>query len=499
MNTQVNTLNTNNNTNNFSNDPISILNLGQSGNTGDSASIAALLLQLEELLGIQGTPSKNKNKNIQTDDITTTPPPGSNNNTSGSNNKQNLVALLVEMAQALGVLEALLGKYRMDRSKFEFQIGKINLKVAQENITATIKNIQKMNQKEKTARTWKIVVEVLSYVAAAAMIIIGALTAQPELVLAGVLMLGFAIANTDFTGNGSAMDKLTGPDGALTKALMKDGLSQKDAQLVAALIVVVVLIVLTLGAGAAAGAVGAAGEEGAEVGVEEGVDIGTEEGVDAAGESGDSVFEMTSSSKFQKIFGPLIRFLRAHPNLSRTLFVGSQSAAQTGLITDLSQIIATAAAHGNKKEEQKWMIAMEVILLALVVVLSLGGGAGMMGDAGSVSADASSAAFTGTKFGQALLEIAYAAETLAQMGQGVADIVLGNILLEEAKILLALAASQAGQKLSDTNLDMLDVVRKKDSGDTTKEIEDEAKSLASLESVVAKDLEAVVQILEKAV
>ena len=328
--------------------------------------------------------------------------------------------VMAELALCLQMLQVDIAKSDHSRSSSETEVSKALVTMANDNLKEVQKKLAKMAAKEKAQKTEGTWIKVLEVVGAVVLDVIAMATMGP---VGAALMIALSTALLVGSMTGGTQ-KLTD---AIANSLEADGMSSEGAKILAAVIITVVVIVVSAGVGAAA-----VGEEAAD------------EAADEALSNAKSIVK--GLQKFAGKYGLAVSN-------------GAQVSMQTGLIQELATAFATKNGQTNETEQKNLTIIFSVIAMAVAIVA---GGASMkaMSNVGSAAAkDAEGLAqmsalrrlLTSSGGSKALLGLGVA----SNVGGGTASIFEGVTMVNEGKLLEAIAVLNANLALVGTDQKML--------------------------------------------
>lgn len=301
----------------------------------------------------------------------------------GVSPKKSFEESMAEMALALQLLQVKIAQTSNEKGKMDREIAEAQVKLAQNNLEKVEKAIKKMVEKakkEKTAEFWE---KFAAVFIAAVLDVVAVLTLNPA--TAAILI---AISTTMLVLTLSGIMKKAVD--AIATGLEADNphMSPLEAHIIAAVIVTVVMIALSL---LAPGAEVDAVEEGAEEVVDATANVAEEgaEGTTSALKSALRLLKSAASktgSGFKALSKP---FKMLHPKVNYAIMALSQGLTQTGLAEDIAGAIASAMYKNDKQAQQTAKEIIEVVLMVLATLTSVGSGTAVMegASAGSSSVE----------------------------------------------------------------------------------------------------------------
>lgn len=371
---------------------------------------------------------------------------GSRRSTHISN--QEMLTSMKLLATVLGELASRVSKMMKDTNATNLGIGQSLIKQATTQLHQVVQQIQAQEAAEHQDHFWNIFAKVVGCIVGAVMIIAGAITSDPGLVVAGLVVI---ILTTTPLLKDLTQQIATG----LSHALVADGVPQAEAdrisKVMADIIIVAVVIAATIASGGA-GAAGSAAEVGG-AGAEEGTEMttiasenGAEEGAETAATDGSEsaaagTTEETSSINLLTKMRAVGRFLNVFNRLSRTTNLaiagGSQAISATGLIENTMACIA-----GGSGKEKKWERDLSTALSILDMIVGVLAGSALAG-----SASGRAGARSMSKLGRCL------AQARGSLSRALPTNLIMNILMKiELLAGCAQASGQLGEAINQMDL-----------------------------------------------
>ena len=262
------------------------------------------------------------------------------------------------MVLALQMMQVKIGEFQHDKSQYMYEVSQAERDAAKILLKKMEKEIKKLVEKQKRAKTLGIFEKVAEALVGSIMVVLAAVLAQPELLIMAVMSFAAASGAMNYATKGIA------------EGLEELGMSREAAEIFAAGAVTFLVIGVTCGMSAGLDA---------EAVTEEATDVAadaTEDGSSAVTETQENSFQnmqntLKSDAPVGKKLGALKRWLNIFNRLSTrqnlALMATVQSLTQTNLISDIA-VFGTK----NKKKRKEIERDVEIAMAIVSIIVTLG-------------------------------------------------------------------------------------------------------------------------------
>lgn len=283
---------------------------------------------------------------------------------------------LVMVAEALGQLQVLIGKYGAEKAKMNTDVQQAMIQEAQSNVANAQKDLDKIIQQTEHQSFWQKLLHWIEGILGALLALVAGISGQPQLAVMMILLT--------VTSETGGFDKLSK---AISSLLQDMGVPKKEADLVGSIVVVVATIVaaaMTCGAAAPAAvtetgtgaAINTAGSAATEIATV------AEEAV-ATTETAATETQSVSRQIMEKIVEALKKvmstaakynpFSKLSTAANMGILAGSQALMGSSLVPNIMPLLSKL----SEKDKEKLQEALSILMELLSVTVSLGSGAAL--------------------------------------------------------------------------------------------------------------------------